>query len=137
MLIVAMLVCLCGYFTYTDLTSRMIPNRVIYPAILIALLWRLLEPSFLLGMIPAVLLLGLFFINPCWLGAGDIKLLALVGLVLGLDQMWPMLFLTCFCASLYFIIVKLMRKPGLQKGPLAPFILAGIVLTLVLQNSHI
>jgi leader peptidase (prepilin peptidase)/N-methyltransferase len=127
------LIVLCFYFTYTDIRYRIIPNGVIYPALYMVFFWRLLEPSFFMGLIPALLLVLFFWFMPNAIGGGDIKLIALIGLVIGLELTWCMLFYMACSGAIYYLFVRLLYKFQGKYVPLAPFITVGVLLVYCIQ----
>lgn len=121
------------WFTYTDLKSRVIPNKITHWALLILLIIRVPNPEFYLGLMPAVLLFVVWFISPRSLGAGDVKLIAMVGLCLGLSQTINVLFWTMLLSSCIFIVFWIIKKRKDILLPLAPIITVGIILTLTIR----
>lgn len=124
----------CMWFSYTDLRNRVIPNKITHWAILILLLLRIPSPEFYLGLIPAVAMLFIWCVSPASLGAGDIKLFAIVGLCIGLPPTFTVFFWTLvfFCITVLFIqVVKRIKVDSL---PLAPMITGGIVFTSILPG---
>ena len=78
------------YVSWTDLRTRRIPNVVIGPAILLALLamyWTIGVTSALLGGIiaPLPLIIARLLAGASKMGMGDIKMAIFVGLILGVD----------------------------------------------------
>lgn len=71
-------------------------------------------------------------IAPKGLGAGDIKLFAIVGLALGLEQTIGVLFWMSL-GFLLIILVQKIRKSTVQSLPLAPLVLVGYLITLGLE----
>ncbi|WP_158524029.1 A24 family peptidase [Paenibacillus bovis] len=128
------LISLCIYFSVTDIRYRTIPNRVIYPLFIILFLWRLFtEPSFLWGLIPSFIMFISFFCTPNSIGAGDVKLVAVIGLFLGIEQTLLVVFLTCLSYIVYAGGSKLVKKRLQKRTPLAPFLAAGVSLLIILQ----
>lgn len=126
------LVGFCFYFSVTDIRYRIIPNRVVYPLLGTILIWRLLmEPSFLWGLIPALILFVLFWISPHSIGPGDVKLVAIIGLFVGLEQTLLTLFLMCLSYVAYAILLMSFKKKVDKRIPLAPFVTVGILLMLM------
>ena len=109
----------CGVAMWHDTATRRIPNRLTYPAILIGLLFNaLLPPLFeVAGLAEANLFLGAtgprdgflgfglcaiiglvsFLVRG--LGGGDVKLLGVLGAMLGLGGVLPVLFNTLIVAA--------------------------------------
>jgi len=133
LLITILLLLLSFWFTYTDLKSRVIPNKITHWAILVLLIVRVANPEFYLGLIPAVLLFIIWYVSPASLGAGDIKLFAIVGLGLGLSETITVLFWTLLLSSCVFYLIRIIKRKRVSALPLAPMITAGIVLSLILE----
>lgn len=120
--------------TITDLKKRIIPNVLTYPTVLLFSILRMIEgeTSFFLGVIPAGIFFVLYLINPSFIGAGDIKLLAVVGLAIGFNATFGVMFWMC----LIFLLVVLGRKLMHRKAhslPLAPFIFIGYIIVFILE----
>ncbi len=119
-----------------DLRYRIIPNRVVYPAISITLALSLISPEVrvvtalisgttlaLLLLIPALLLKKM--------GMGDVKLAFLIGLMTGFPEGIIALFGGIFLGGLVAIILVLLRlKSGKDEMPYAPFLAAGAIVVL-------
>jgi leader peptidase (prepilin peptidase)/N-methyltransferase len=128
----------CGVLvavTVTDLERRVIPNRIVVPALVAALAVQTLrDPS--VEWIAAALGAGTFFlvfalVYPAGLGMGDVKLAAFLGAWLGRDVVVA-LFAGSILAAIPAIGVLVVhgsagRKMGL---PFAPFLAAGGVVAL-------
>jgi leader peptidase (prepilin peptidase)/N-methyltransferase len=121
--------------TVTDLELRIVPNRIIVPALVVALIVQTaLDPSF--EWIVASLAAGAFFliaalVYPAGLGMGDVKLAAFLGAWLGVPVI-----VALFAGSLLTLIPAVVifatqgargRKTGI---PFAPFLAAGAVIAL-------
>lgn len=120
------LLLVCTWFCYTDIKYRRISNKITHPLILICLIWRLLDSVYLLGIIPALILFILFLIKPDGIGAGDIKLLAVIGLVVGLQGAVLVSIVMCMSVLIFSLGRKLFVPEGVIRFPLAPFIALGI-----------
>lgn len=67
------------------------------------------------------------------IGAGDVKLLAVLGYWMGGGAIFTVIFLTVLSAALGGGMGLLFRKVSLkQEMPFAPFVLAGTILTMML-----
>lgn len=121
------------FLSVSDLRRRIIPNKVVYPAMLITIGLALVSPEAsikasliggaalagLLG-IPAVLLKGV--------GLGDVKLAVLIGLMTGFPQGVVALFSGIALGGLGAIILLLLRIKGRKDDmPYAPFLSLGAI----------
>ncbi|MCR2806513.1 prepilin peptidase [Paenibacillus soyae] len=123
----------------TDLTAMIIPNKVVFPAVALMLVFRLfIHPmsigTYLWGAIAgsgALLLIGLlsgWMFKKESVGGGDIKLYVFIGLVLGVK----LTLLSLFLASIAGLIggVALLLAGRYAKGmtiPFGPYIAVGSV----------
>lgn len=116
------------YVSYTDIKERRIPNTITHPCIVVLFVARLIwdGPIAFLGLLPALLFLILFFVNSNWIGAGDVKLLAVIGLCMPFDMI-SILFWMCI-SSLVF--VRWIRQTS-HTLPLAPFMAISVGLTFI------
>jgi leader peptidase (prepilin peptidase) / N-methyltransferase len=128
-------------FVY-DLKHYIIPDRVIYPAIVLAFLYQLIEGTGSLAGIGRYSLFSAvgaaaFFLSVVlvshgrWMGVGDIKLAFLMGLLLG----WPNILVALFLAFFIGAVVGLGLMVSGQKGlkseiPFGPFLVTGTFLAL-------
>lgn len=120
--------------TITDLKNRTIRNNITYSSFVILAVFRILGGGWIyfIGLIPALFFFLLYMIAPKGLGAGDIKLFAIVGLALGLEQTIGVLFWMSL-GFLLIILVQKIRKSTVQSLPLAPLVLVGYLITLGLE----
>lgn len=122
------------YFTFTDIRSRVIPNMVTYPVIVISLIYRLfVEPNYLWGLIPACFFAIIFFCNPKSIGGGDIKMFACIGIIAGLPNTLNILLWTCLAALVYITSLKISKRSKQQVFPLAPFTAIGYIAAMSLN----
>lgn len=132
MLLIASLLILCCLFSYTDITERRISNKLTFPAIIVLLVFRIMcSPEYLWGLIPGAVFFLIFMISPRSLGAGDVKLVALLGIGVGLEQVMVALLLMCIFVFLYQGGRKLLSVEAQISVPLAPFLTAGLLWTVV------
>ena len=122
-------------FVY-DLKHYLIPDKIIYPAIVLALI---------LGFTKSPLILG-DFVNPLisaigaaaffgaivlvsrgkWMGVGDIKLAFFMGLVLGWPNILVALFFAFFAGAIIGLgLVSVKRKSFKSEVPFGPFLVSG------------
>ena len=128
--------CLFIVIIVIDLEHRLILNRVVYPAIALAFLVIILTPNYRIisaligGVTGAGILFLVALIFPGGMGMGDVKLAALIGLLVGFPQVLIAL-LICFvlggavAGGLLLARLKGRKDPV----PLAPFLTAGLITT--------
>lgn len=118
---------------WIDLRWRVTPNRLVLPAILIALADASLhgDQVFVAALVGGVFaaapfaLLFLMFPPPA-IGAGDVKMAALVGAIAGMPGMFGPLLLGTLAAALLGGILRLTRaKGGRPMMPYGPFLALG------------
>jgi len=137
-------------FVY-DLKHYIIPDKIIYSAIVLAFLYQLfriwnLEFVSNLGfriwdfltlinpLISAILAAGFFFMivlvsRGKWMGMGDVKLAFFMGLFLGWPKILVALFLAFFIgASIGLILIALGKKTLKSEIPFGPFLVTGTFL---------
>lgn len=131
----------------TDLIGHRLPDRVTYPAVVgcaAALLvdaavlgtWGALARAAAAAVVAAGLAALGWLVSPQGLGLGDVKLLGLLGLLLGWFG-WGVLvagvFLGLLAGTLVSIVLLLTRRVGWRTAlPFAPPLMAGAVLALAL-----
>ncbi len=131
---------------WTDCRSRRIPNAMVLflltartvLLVMECLAYREYWKSVLLSSAGGLFLGGGMFLV-CYLlarggiGAGDVKLSAMLGYYLGSGAVFTAIFLTVLTAALFSIAVLLLKKANLkQEIPFAPFILTGTLITMML-----
>ncbi|MGG1669977.1 prepilin peptidase [Paenibacillus sp. NRS-1783] len=126
---------LCSWCSYTDLKERRISNVCTYAALLILCVIRLFDPVFYLGLVPAILLFLAWLFKPDAIGEGDIKLFAVIGLAIGFNYTIMVLFWTCLGALIFMTLYRVVKSRKLASIPLAPFILIGLFIAIILKYS--
>lgn len=128
--------------TLTDLKYQIIPNKIIYPGIVLILALRLfINPlplwSYLLGgAIFGGLILLIAIISRGGMGGGDIKLFFLVGLALGLQNTLLAFFISSFAGAIVGGGLLLFRKvKAKQLIPFGPFIFVGAMIAYFFGNN--
>ncbi|MDF2939101.1 MAG: prepilin signal peptidase PulO-like peptidase, partial [Paenibacillaceae bacterium] len=131
------LVALLIILTAADLNYRLIPNKIIYPALLFFFVLRLLiHPlpyySYGLGLLlggGGLLVVSWFFAlrGKDAMGGGDVKLMALMGLIMGAKLVFICIFLSALLGSVVGSLLLLGGKLKKEKAylPFGPFIAAG------------
>lgn len=124
----------------TDLREMIIPNRVIYPSIIVILSIRLFIAdlpywNYLLSALLGYLILFVigwtasFLLKKEAMGGGDLKLFALAGATLGLKLLLLSIFLSSFIGFLVGITMLGLKKHDRNRYlPFGPFIATGSVL---------
>lgn len=106
--------------TITDLEHRLIPNRIIYPAIVVALVASGLDPAVAVwqSLAGGLLGFGLFFVFALVgrgaLGMGDVKLAAFLGAALGLPVALVALLGGIVLGGLVSLLLLATRRVGLK-----------------------
>jgi leader peptidase (prepilin peptidase)/N-methyltransferase len=149
-------------FVY-DLKHYLIPDKIVYPAIGITLLYQLafafdfaslrsgsnLYSELVEGykfftpyLLSAVLSAGFFFAlvvvsKGKWMGLGDVKLAGLIGLVLGWPNILLALFLAFLSGAIIGLLLVILGKKGLKSQiPFGPF-LAGATILVILFGQYL
>lgn len=124
-------------FVY-DLKHLIIPDNVLFPAIIIAIIYRIIEGlliiqsySSLYYLLAVAIPVGFFLLiyllsRGKWIGFGDVKLAILLGLILG----WPNILIGLFLSYLIGGIIGTglviaSKKHMKSEVPFAPFLIAG------------
>ena len=138
-------------FVY-DLRHYIIPDKVIYPAILVAGSWQLVARIFLnlttnhqlLTTIFSALGASAFFLliflisRGKWLGFGDVKLGFFMGLFLGFPNILMALFFAYLIGAIIGIGLIFAGKKTLKSEvPFGPFLVTGTFITLFFGNQII
>jgi leader peptidase (prepilin peptidase)/N-methyltransferase len=126
----------------TDLEQRRLPHLLLDPFIVLAIGFVFVNPSVspldaVIGATAAVAFLGVLgLIIRSGVALGDLYLVAPMGFILG----WPAVFVAIFLAALLSSVTSLAllatRRVGLRSYiPFGPFLVAGMVLTLLRDES--
>lgn len=115
----------------TDITYMLIPNKILiffYPFFIIMRIVQPLDPwwSAPLGSIVGFLLImAIIFISRGGIGAGDMKLFGVLGIVLGLEKVLLTFFLSCIIGSFIgFMLLAFKLITRKQAVPFGPYIIA-------------
>lgn len=139
---------LAGFFTtvfftltVTDLDRRLLPNRVIYPSLVLALAFAWAWPETPVvavlagGVLAAVIAVSLLLFSLPFgsnaFGMGDVKMIILSGFVLGLPAVIPALFIGTFAGGIAALFLLVTRLKG--RGdyiPHGPFLALGATIGL-------
>ena len=146
------LVCFLIVIFIFDLKHYIIPDKVIYPAIVVSSIWYLVSGIFfnfytryeILNTIYSAFGAALFFgtivlvSRGRWMGIGDIKLAFLMGLILG----WPNILVALFLAFLTGAatgvgLIAANKKTLKSEVPFGPFLVGGTVVALFFGQNII
>jgi leader peptidase (prepilin peptidase)/N-methyltransferase len=135
-----------------DLKHYLIPDNVLFPAIIISILYKIFEflnfysfnilklilhfkfqiSNFAINYLLAVAIaFGFFFIlwfasRGKWMGFGDVKLAILLGLVLGFPNILVALFLAFFFGAIIGVVLMGFNKKNMKSEiPFGPFLISG------------
>ena len=123
-------------FVY-DLRHYIIPDKIVFPAIIIGLAYRLIYISeigsyILSAFIPAIFFLSLILISKGkWMGLGDVKLAFLMGLILGWPNILIAFLIAFFSGAIVGIFLILFGKKGFKSQiPFGPFLSGATILVM-------
>jgi leader peptidase (prepilin peptidase)/N-methyltransferase len=126
--------------TVTDLERRVVPNRIVVPALVVALVVQTVrDPS--IEWIIAALAAGGFFliaalIYPAGLGMGDVKLAAFLGAWLGVPVIIAFFVGSVLALIPAVVILAMHGREGRKIGiPYAPFLAGGGVVALFFGDA--
>jgi len=130
--------CLIVVFVY-DLKHYLIPDKILFPAVMITLVYRSVEnissvSNFLIAaIIAAGFFLLIFLISKGRaMGFGDVKLAVLMGLLLGMPNIFLALFLAFFFGAIIGIILMVLQKKSLKSEiPFGPFLIIGTFIAIL------
>jgi len=144
---------------FTDLKYGIIPDKIVYPVVVLMILFRFVPPSeeskSLLRHLGGVtlpisyyLLVAFGVAGFFWLlilltkgrgmGFGDVKLAFLMGLILGFPKIIPALYFAFLTGALVSVILILSkRKKFGQTIPFGPFLVGGTIFSLFYGNEAI
>jgi len=133
--------------TLTDLERRLLPNRIVYPSILLAIAFCWAWPDttwvqILAGGAVAIAIAVLIYLfsllfGPEAFGMGDVKMIVLIGFVVGFPAVIVAVLLGTVAAGIVAAVLVVTRIRGLRDYvPHGPFLALGAVLALLAQHSH-
>lgn len=138
-------------FAY-DLKHYIIPDKVIFPAVLVVGIWYLVSWLFfdsyteykMLNTIYSTIGVSLFFLlivlisQGKWMGMGDVKLSFFMGLFLGFPKILIALFLAFFIGAIIGIILIILGKKTFKSEiPFGPFLVMATFLALFFEHEII
>jgi len=132
LLLATLYTCFFIVIFFIDLEHHLVLNRVIYPAIVVALLVIPFAPGhsarelLLGGLIGFALLFLITFIYPAGMGMGDVKLATFIGLIVGFPSVFVAFLISFVAGGLVGGGLLLTGLKGRKDPiPFAPFLVAG------------
>ncbi|SEQ11095.1 type 4 prepilin peptidase 1 Aspartic peptidase. MEROPS family A24A [Virgibacillus subterraneus] len=120
----------------SDITYMLIPNRVLLFFLPLFIIIRIIQPlnpwwSSILGVIIGITILALIIIiSRGGMGAGDMKLFGILGIILGVDKVLLAFFLSCMIGAIIGMMLLLFRViERNQPVPFGPYIVAATLIT--------
>lgn len=134
-------------FVY-DLKHYIIPDKIIYPAIVTALIFNFLPHQifgggFKFSILSAILAAGFFLFivllsHGRWMGLGDVKLAFFMGLFLGFPKILVALFFSFLIGAIMGTgLIVLGRKTLKSEVPFGPFLVVGTFIALFCSEQII
>lgn len=127
---------------FVDLEHQLILNKVVYPGIAVAFVFSFLWPE--LGVVSSIaggavglaLLLLPYLIFPRGMGAGDVKLALMIGLMSGFPEVFVAILLAIIAGGLLSILLLTLRLKKRKEGiPFGPFLAVAAMVTLLWGES--
>ncbi len=121
-----------------DLKHYIIPDRVVFPAILIVFLYRIFTFNLFLNCLVSAVAASAFFLaiylisQGKWIGFGDVKLAFLMGLLLGFPKILVALFFAFMIGAIIGIgLISFKKKTMKSEVPFGPFLIVGTFIALL------
>jgi leader peptidase (prepilin peptidase)/N-methyltransferase len=126
--------------TVTDIERRIIPNRIVLPALAAALVVQTLREPGLEWLLAALAAGGFFLVlalvNPVGLGMGDVKLAAFLGAWLGRDVLFALVVGSLLGAAIGLLVLGRRGSEGRRATlPYGPALAAGGIAGLFLGDA--
>lgn len=132
--------------TMIDWDHMLLPTSIIRVGALAALIFKVLQSTLqgdwqilvqaLLGGVVGYFLLYVVFYGSKWLlkkeglGFGDVRLVGMIGLYLGLEHLFTAIIIACVLAAVYGIVLLMVKKKS-EPFPLGPFLNGGAFITIL------
>ena len=125
---------------FYDITERRIPNRLVAVFILVIPVTLFLVQGFAvlslhLAAAGVVFLSTFIFWFLSWLGAGDVKLLTLVALIVGLSQVPELLLNTALCGLVLAVLAVVVKGAFRQTGKRLFAVVRGVPASEIEQDA--
>ncbi|MEX2090989.1 MAG: prepilin peptidase [Candidatus Paceibacterota bacterium] len=125
---------------FSDLTALWIPDKIIFPLIIVSFVYGIAAPDFLNRLLVALAISSIFAIiylasRGQWMGFGDVKLVFLMGLLLGYPLGILAVLLSVWAAALVGIALITVKKATLKTAlPLGTFLASSSILFIILSD---
>ncbi|WP_449355626.1 prepilin peptidase [Virgibacillus natechei] len=138
LLLVSMLVIIL----VSDITYMLIPNKVLLFFLPLIILMRIVQPldpwwsAFAGGLIAFVIIALIILVSRGGMGAGDMKLFGVLGVVLGIEKVLVAFFLSCIIGAvigMMLLLFKIIDRK--QQVPFGPYIVVAALLTYFYGDS--
>ena len=123
---------------FIDIKHYLVLNKVIYPAIVIALIitaatqYHDIEVPLLGGLIGGAIPFLIALVVPGGMGMGDVKLGVFIGIVVGYPQVFLFWVISVILGGFFGIGLLLTKKKGRKEAiPFAPFMVTGGIITMI------
>jgi len=136
----AFFICILILLSVSDIRRGIIPNKIVYPAILVTIVLTLISPeaSITMSLICGATLAGILIIPAVLfrrMGLGDVKLAFLIGLMTGFPEGVIALFSGIVMGGLFAIFLLVFKLKGLRDVmPYGPFLAAGTITILLAER---
>ena len=137
LLIVSFLIIIFVY----DLKHYIIPDKIVYPAIIVSLIsiflnYELLNPLFSASGAGLFFFLVILLTKGKGMGMGDVKLAFLMGLILGWPNILIALLLSFFSGAIVGVSLILFRKKKMKSQiPFGPFLSGATILVIIFGSN--
>ena len=127
--------------TFSDLLELIIPDKIVFPLIILAFVFNLAAADISARLITALVLGSIFAImylgsRGRWMGLGDAKLVFLIGLALGYPLGVLAVLLSVWTAALVGIVLVMAKKATLKTAlPLGTFLAISSIILIIFQNE--
>mgnify|MGYP001595002454 CR=1 FL=1 len=126
---------------FFDLLDFIIPDKIVFPLIILAFVFNLNAPDMLIKLATALTIGSLFAIiylgsRGRWMGLGDAKLVFLIGLMFGYPLGVLAVLLSIWTAALVGIALIAVKKATLKTAlPLGTFLSISSIIFIIFQNE--
>lgn len=140
--LVAVCILILGVIGYFDIKYRIIPDKIVYPSMVLAAGYALLSPSRSLWLALFGALIGIaipwlaYLISSECIGLGDLKLGILAGLLVGVPRIFLVWLLAVMGAGIVGSVILVLRKKEI-KGYIAfgPYICGATIGMLLFKGA--